>query len=74
MRYEGTLTIIPICVTARKMGRKMLYPEKMIAPFPEGTFERMKPLLAQGEDKTDFIRKAVQAELDKREKAAKRQG
>lgn len=56
------------------MGRKMLYPEKMIAPFPEGTFERMKPLLAQGEDKTDFIRKAVQAELDKREKAAKRQG
>jgi hypothetical protein len=58
----------PICDTRPRMGRKMLWPEKMIAALPKGTFARILAVLRPDEDKTDFLREAVEAELKRRER------
>lgn len=57
-----------ICETPSRMGRKKRYPEKMIAALPPGTFDRMASVARDDEDKTDFIREAVENELARREK------
>jgi hypothetical protein len=57
-----------ICVTRPKMGRKMLYPDKIVAPLPAGTLSRIAAALKPGEDKTDLLREAVETELKKRER------
>jgi hypothetical protein len=40
----------------------------MLARFPEGTFERIAAVLRDGEDRTEFVRVAVERELKRREK------
>jgi hypothetical protein len=40
----------------------------MTARFPEGTLARMKAVLEPGEKLSDLTRKAVEAELARREK------
>jgi hypothetical protein len=49
------------------MGRKKLWPERMDAMLPEGTFARMDRVRADGETRTDLIRVAVERELARRE-------
>jgi len=51
------------------MGRKKMWAEDMQARFPEGTFERIEAVLEDSEDRTDFVRVAVERELKRREKA-----
>jgi hypothetical protein len=41
----------------------------MLARFPEGTFERIEAVLAEREDRTEFVRAAVERELERRETA-----
>jgi hypothetical protein len=53
------------------MGRKKLWAEVTQSRFPEGTFARISAVLADGEDRTDFIREAVSKELARREKKAR---
>jgi hypothetical protein len=60
-----------VCDTPRRMGRKMLWPDKIVAPLPAGSLVRMVAALKEGEDKTDFLREAVEDLLKRREKAAK---
>jgi hypothetical protein len=50
------------------MGRKKRWSEDMQARFPEGTFERIGALLRDREDRTDFVREAVDRELKRRER------
>lgn len=50
------------------MGRKKRWAEDMQARFPEGTFDRIEAVLAEDEDRTDFIREAVERELKRRER------
>lgn len=50
------------------MGRKKLWAEDMQARFPEGTFDRIEAVLEDSEDRTDFVRDAVERELKRREK------
>jgi len=57
-----------ICVTRPRMGRKMRYPDKIVAPLPAGSLARIAAALKPGEDKTDLLREAVEAELLKRER------
>ena len=52
------------------MGRKKRWAEDMQARFPEGTFDRIEAVLAEDEDRTDFIREAVERELRRRERKA----
>jgi hypothetical protein len=68
------LTEIHICGTRKRMGRKMLWPDKMIAALPAGTFDRMAAVLEEDEDKTDFIREAVDRELRRRERKRDKEG
>jgi hypothetical protein len=50
------------------MGRKKLWYENVQARFPQGTLARIKRVLAIKEDRTDFIRIAVERELKRRKK------
>jgi len=52
------------------MGRKKEWSEDMQARFPEGTFDRIGAVLEKDEDRTAFVRKAVERELKRRERAA----
>lgn len=55
----------------RRMGRKKQWAEDMQARFPEGTFARISAVLAADEDRTDFVREAVDRELRRRERKSK---
>lgn len=48
------------------MGRRKRWTEEMQARFEEGTFARIAEVLSEGEDRTDFVRTAVDRELSKR--------
>ena len=50
------------------VGRKKQWAEDMQARFAGGTFERIAPLLGPGEDRTDFVREAVDREIKRRER------
>jgi hypothetical protein len=39
----------------------------MIARFAAGTFARIEAVLAEDEDRTDFVREAVEREIKRRE-------
>jgi hypothetical protein len=49
------------------MGRKKLWSEDMQARFAKGTFRRIKAVLRESEERTDFVREAVERELKRRE-------
>ena len=72
MRNEAALTDFEIAVTPHRMGRPKRWAEDMQARFAEGTFARITAALEDGEDRTDFVRVAVEKELASRERAAKR--
>jgi hypothetical protein len=48
------------------MGRPRQWAEDMQARFPAGTFKRIKDVLDEDEDRTDFVREAVERELARR--------
>ena len=48
------------------MPRTLKLPETMLARFPAGTFERIDAALADGEVRAEFVRRAVEAEIDRR--------
>jgi hypothetical protein len=50
------------------MGRKKMWAEDMQARFPEGTFDRIDAVLEDGEERTAFVREAVERELKRRER------
>ena len=50
------------------MGRKKMWAEDMVARFPEGTFDRIDAVRDESEDRTDFVREAVERELKRRER------
>ena len=52
--------------TTARVGRKRLWAEDMVARFAAGTFARIQPLLGEGEDRTDFVREAVEREIKRR--------
>ena len=57
---------------AARVGRKKEYPERITLPLAEGTTTRLDGLLEAGEVRLDLIRKAIETEAARREKAAKR--
>lgn len=57
----------------RRMARPKKFVEDMVARFAEGTFARIAAMLRPGEDRADFVRDAVEDELKRRERAAKRE-
>ena len=64
---ETTLTDLLISAKPRRMGRKQINHEQTPARVPEGTLARIDATLADGEKRSDFIREAVERELERRE-------
>jgi hypothetical protein len=62
-----------ISATATRVGRKRQWAEDMVARFRAGTFARIAAVLEGGEDRTDFVREAVERELKRRERAKEKQ-
>src|SRR5947209_481802 len=62
-----TLTQNLVSVIRSGVGRKKRWSEDMQARFPEGTFARIVAMLIGKEDRTDFVREAVERELKRRE-------
>lgn len=54
--------------TTGRVGRKLEFPEKWLASFGEGTLARMDAAKEAGEDRRAIIRKAIEAELKRRER------
>lgn len=52
-----------------KMGRTRINEEQIPARFPAGTLARMDNVLEYKEKRSDLIRKAVERELKRRERA-----
>jgi hypothetical protein len=52
----------------RAVGRKKEFTERVLAPFRDGTLARIAAALAGDEDRTAFIRQAVETELRRRER------
>lgn len=71
MRNDAACDSKVISATASRVGRKKRWAEDMQARFAEGTFARINAVLTDGEDRTDFVRDAVDRELRRREKTAK---
>ncbi len=71
MRNNEGLAEKVICDSPRRMGRPPLWAENMQARFPAGTFDRIAAVLTEKEDRTDFVREAVDRELKRRERSAK---
>ena len=56
----------------RSMAPRKKWAEDMQARFPKGTFTRIAAVLAPYEDRTDFVREAVERELQRREGESKK--
>jgi len=57
---------------ARSMAPRKKWAEDMGARFRKGTFARIAAVLGSTEDRTDFVREAVERELQRRELLAKK--
>jgi hypothetical protein len=66
MTPEASVAIKP------RMGRKKRWHDVMGAKFPAKTFERIAAMLEENEDRTDFVREAVERELKRREEARRK--
>lgn len=53
------------------MGRKRMWEEDMGARFPKGTFAQIERVIEEDETRTDFVRVAVEREIDRRKQARK---
>ena len=68
MRNNAALAQKVVCDSPRRVGRLKRWAEDMQARFAEGTFARIAKVLKPGEDRTDFVRAAVEEELKRRER------
>lgn len=59
-----------VSVMPSRVGRKKRWAEDMQARFAEGTFDRIAAVLTEDEDRTDFVRDAVEREILRRERTA----
>jgi len=55
-----------------RMGRKLRWSERVGAKFAEGTLARIAAVLTDKEERTAFIREAVEREIERRESGQKR--
>lgn len=66
MRNNSALAKKVVSDIPRAVGRPPLWSENMQARFAAGTFDRISKVLGEKEDRTDFIREAVERELKRR--------
>ena len=59
-------------LNVRFVGRKRINEEQVPARFPGGTLARIDAVLQEKEKRAEFIRVAIQRELERRERANER--
>lgn len=59
-------------VTTPRVGRKKEWPEEIRLSLAGGTLERIASVLAPGEFRLDMIREAIEREIKRRERVAKK--
>jgi hypothetical protein len=62
------ISTIPSIDDINKMGRTQINFEQIPARFPEGTKDRIRAVLEEGEKMADVIREALERELKRRER------
>ncbi len=62
------MTQIRILDIPAKVGRKKEFTERILIPLRPGTLGRIAGVLAPNEERTEFVRKAVEAECKRRER------
>ena len=62
----------PNLVNCKPMAAKKKWAEDMQARFPKGTFARIAAVLDRYEDRTEFVREAVEREQKRREELKKK--
>jgi hypothetical protein len=72
MRNTGLAPETAYALCAASMARTKWFDDVMQAKFIAGTFARIAAALRPSEDRTDFVREAVDRELKRRERTAKR--
>jgi hypothetical protein len=55
-----------------RMGRKLRWPERVMAKLAAGTLERIAAVLEKGEERTAFLREAIEREIERREAVGRR--
>lgn len=68
MTYIPHIRYVNTSYEKKDMGRKKMWAEDMQARFPAGTFDRIDAVLAEHEERTAFVREAVERELKRRER------
>ena len=66
------MTLLESAAKMPRVGRKKRWHDVMGAKFPAGTFDRIAALLGEKEDRTEFVRQAVEREIGRRQAMAKR--
>jgi hypothetical protein len=66
------MTAIAESLMPRRVGRKLMWPERISAKFAAGTLKRIADVLADREERLNFIREAVEREIDRRRRQGKR--
>jgi hypothetical protein len=64
------LTELLVSATSARVGRKQINYEQTPARFPEGTLARIDAVLIGGENRSGFIRIAVEKEIARRKEAS----
>ena len=59
-------------LNARFVGRKRINEEQVPARFPGGTLARIDAVLDEKEKRAEFIRTAIEREIERRERAQER--
>lgn len=61
-------TLPPRSVSDRRVGRKLLYPEKREVAFPAGMVDRIKAVVREPETVASLLRDVIVAEVERRER------
>jgi hypothetical protein len=69
--YEMMTPASDVAIRPR-MGRKLRWPERVMAKLAAGTLARIAAVLERGEERTAFMREAIERELERREHASPR--
>jgi hypothetical protein len=68
MTYIPHIGYVNTSYEKKDMGRTKKWSEDMQARFAAGTFARIDAVLGEGEERTSFVREAVERELKRRER------
>jgi hypothetical protein len=57
-----------------RMGRKLRWPERVMAKLAAGTLTRIAIVLEKDEERTAFFREAIEREISRRQRATEKMG